>query len=306
MALPTVTSSTFAGKDAGFYISAALKEANSLNFLTSMENVKYKAVIQKMESGSEMADGTCDFTTAGTLVLTEAVITPKELQVNLEICSQNLLDSWESLQMRAGAGAPAPASFDDYLISHLAGRISQGVENAIWAGNDLTGGSFTGLTTATVGRLVTDGTVVDVANVGGAATAFSAANIIENLQNATAAIPSNVYTKEDLYIYMSPKSYRLYISAISTLGYVNAYSMNGDYDAVFEGIKIAVCNGFENDKLVCMEKSNGFFGTDLLSDSTNIQLLDMSGITGSQNIRLIARFTGGTQVGIGADVVLVS
>jgi len=305
MALPTVTS-TFAGKDAGFYISAALKEANSLNFLTSMENVKYKAVIQKMESGSEMADGTCDFTTAGTLVLTEAIITPKELQVNLEICSQNLLDSWESLQMRAGAGAPAPASFDDYLISHLAGRISQGVENAIWAGNDATGGSFTGLTTATVGRLVTDGTVVDVANVGGAATAFSAANIIENLQNATAAIPSNVYTKEDLYIYMSPKSYRLYISAISALGYVNAYSMNGDYDAVFEGIKIAVCNGFENDKLVAGEKSNFFFGTDLLSDSTNIQLLDMSGITGSQNIRLIARFTGGTQVGIGADVVLVS
>ena len=305
MALPTVTS-TFAGKDAGFYISAALKEANSLNFLTSMENVKYKAVIQKMESGSEMADGTCDFTTAGTLVLTEAVITPKELQVNLEICSQNLLDSWESLQMRAGAGAPAPASFDDYLISHLAGRISQGVENAIWAGNDATGGSFTGLTTATVGRLVTDATVVDVANVGGAATAFSAANIIENLQNATAAIPTNVYTKEDLYIYMSPKSYRLYISAISTLGYVNAYSMNGDYDAVFEGIKIAVCNGFENDKLVAGEKSNFFFGTDLLSDSTNIQLLDMSGITGSQNIRLIARFTGGTQVGIGADVVLVS
>jgi len=304
MALPTVTS-TFAGRSAGFYISAALKEANSLNFMTSMENVKYKAVIQKMESGSEMADSTCDFTTAGTLVLTEAIITPKDLQVNLEICSKNLLDSWESLEMRAGAGAPAPASFDDYLISHLAGRISQGVENAIWSGNDATGGSFTGLTTAAVGRLVVDATVIDVANVGGAATAFSATNIIENLQNATAAIPSNVYTKEDLYIYMSPKSYRLYISAISTLGYVNAYSMNGDYDAVFEGIKLAVCNGCEDDKLVCAEKSNLFFGTDLISDSTNIQLLDQSHV-GSLNTRLIARFTGGTQVGIGADVVLVA
>ena len=306
MALPTVTS-TFAGRSAGFYISAALKEANSLNFMTSMENVKYKAVIQKMESGSEMADSTCDFTTAGTLVLTEAIITPKDLQVNLEICSKNLLDSWESLEMRAGAGAPAPASFDDYLISHLAGRISQGVEKAIWSGNDATGGSFTGLTTAAVGRLVVDATVIDVANVGGAATAFSATNIIENLQNATAAIPSNVYTKEDLYIYMSPKSYRLYISAISTLGYVNAYSMNGDYDAVFEGIKIAVCNGMTNDTLVAAERSNLFFGTDLLSDQTSrIDLLDMSTLDGSDNIRLLARYSGGVQVGIGADVVLVS
>jgi len=306
MALPTVTSGTFAGKDAGFFISAALKEANSLNFLTSMENVKYKAVIQKMESGSEMADSTCDFTTAGTLVLTEAIITPKNLQVNLEICSKNLLDSWNALEMRAGAGAPAPASFDDYLVSHLAGRISQGVENAIWAGNDATGGSFTGFTTATVGRLVTDATVIDVANAGGAGTAYSAANIIGNLQAATAAIPSNVYTKEDLYIFMSPKSYRLYISAISALGYVNAYSMNGDYDAVFEGIKIAVCNGCEDDKMVVAEKSNLFFGTDLISDSTNITLLDMAPVTGSLNTRLIARFTGGVQVGIGADVVFVS
>ena len=304
MALPTVTS-TFEGKAAAGYISSALKEANSLNFMTSMENVKYKAVIQKMESGAEMADSTCDFTSPGTLTLTEAIIEPKNLQVNMEICSKNLLDSWEALEMRAGAGAPAPASFDDYLVSHLAGRISQGVENAIWSGNDATGGSFTGFTTAAVGRLVVDTTVIDVANVGGAATAFSATNIINNLQNATAAIPSNVYTKEDLYIYMSPKSYRLYISAISTLGYVNAYSMNGDYDAVFEGIKLAVCNGAEDDKLVCAEKSNLFFGTDLISDSTNIQLLDQSHV-GSLNTRLIARFTGGTQVGIGADVVFVS
>ena len=306
MALPTITGSTFAGKFANQYISAALKEANSLNFLTLMEGIKYKEIIQVMESGSEMADATCDFTKAGTLVLTENVITPKDLQVNLEICSKNLLSTWQSLEMKQGAGASAPASYEDYLISHLAKRISQGVENATWSGNDATGGSFTGFTTATVGRLVTDGTVVDVANVGGAATAFSAANIIENLQNATAAIPSTIYTAEDLYIYMSPKSYRLYISAISTLGYVNAYSMNGDYDAVFEGIKIAVCNGFENDKLVAAQKSNLFYGTDGVSDDTNITLLDMAKVDGSLNTRLIARFTGGVQVGIGADVVYVA
>ena len=301
MALPTTTGTTFAGKNAGFYISAALKQANSLNFLTLMENVKYKAVIQKLESGAEMQNSSCDFTDAGTLALTEAIIAPKDLQVNLEICSKNLIDSWEALEMRAGAGAPAPASFDDYLVSHLAGRIAQGVENATWSGNDATAGSFTGFTTATVGVLVTDGTVVDVAKT----AAFTAANIIDNLQAATAAIPTNIYTAEDLYIYMSPKSYRLYISAMSTLNYINMSQMNDSYQPFFEGIKIAVCNGFENDKLVAAEKSNLFFGTDLISDSTNIQLLDQSH-TGSLNTRLIARFTGGVQVGIGADVVFVS
>ena len=46
MALPTNVGSTFTGKAAGFYISAALKQANSLDFITTMENVKYKQVIQ--------------------------------------------------------------------------------------------------------------------------------------------------------------------------------------------------------------------------------------------------------------------
>ena len=76
MALPTNVGSTFTGKAAGFYISAALKQANSLDFITSMENVKYKQVIQRME-GSGIADATCEFTSAGSLALTEAVISPK-------------------------------------------------------------------------------------------------------------------------------------------------------------------------------------------------------------------------------------
>ena len=38
--------SNFAGKAAGFYIAAALKEAKSLDFINTMENVKYKSNIQ--------------------------------------------------------------------------------------------------------------------------------------------------------------------------------------------------------------------------------------------------------------------
>ncbi|QDP46700.1 MAG: hypothetical protein Unbinned6316contig1000_44 [Prokaryotic dsDNA virus sp.] len=300
------TASNYAGKAAGFYISAALRQANSMDFLTMIENIKYKSNIQKMANTGMVRNASCNFTEHGTLTLTEAVLTPKNLQVNTDICKSSLLESWEALQMRAGAGAPPPASFDDYVISYVGEIIANATEVSLWTGNDATPGEFTGFVGGGVGHLVTDGTVVDVANVGGAGTAFTATNIIQNLQNTSAAILSTVYTKDDLYLYMSPKSYRLYISAISTLGYVNAYSMNGDYDAVFEGLKIAVCNGMKDDVIVAAEKSNMFFGTDLLSDQTRIQLLDMSGLDGSDNMRLVARYSGGTQVGIGADTVLTS
>ena len=300
------TTSNYAGKAAGFYISAALRQATSTDFLTMIENIKYKSNIQKMAGSALVKDATCDFTEAGTLAMTEAVLTPKNLQVNTDICKSTLLDSWEALQMRAGAGAPPPASFDDYVISYLGEIIADATEVSIWGGNDATAGEFTGFVQGAVGHLVTDGTVNDVVNAGGAGVEYTAANIIANLQACTAAIPTAVYTKEDLHIYMSPKSYRVYISAISTLGYVNAYSMNNDYDAVFEGIKIAVCPGMNNDVLVAAERSNLFFGTDLLSDQTRIQLLDMANLDGSDNLRCVARYSGGTQVGIGADVVLVS
>lgn len=301
----TVTSN-FAGKAAGFYISAALRQASSMEFLTMIENIKFKSNIQKMNASAMVRNAECNFTANGTLALTEAVLEPKNLQINTDICKSTLLSSWEALQMRAGAGAPPPASFSDYVMSYLGEIIADATEVSIWGGNDATQGEFTGLVQGAVGRLVVDATVVDVVNVGGAGAAFAAGNIIENLQNCTAAIPTTVYTKEDLYIYMSPKSYRLYISAISTLGYVNAYSMNNDYDAVFEGIKIAVCPGMNNDVLVAAEKSNLFFGTDLLSDTTRIDMLDMAQLDGSDNVRVVARYSGGTQVGIGADCVLVS
>jgi hypothetical protein len=300
------TTSNFAGTAAGFYISAALKEAKSLEYLTMIENVKFKSNIQKQALSGVLADATCDFTDAGTLAMTEAVLEPKNLQVNLDLCKSTLLDSFESLQMRAGAGAPPPASFDDYVISYMAGVIADGTEGGIWLGTAAGAGSFQGFV-GTGGYLLNaqDATVVQVDNDGGAGTAYTAANIIANLQALTAAIPAAVYVKEDLHIYMSPKTFRLYISAVSTLGYINAYSMNKDYDAVFEGVKIAVCPGQRNDTMVAAQKSNLFFGTDLLSDATRITILDMAALDGSDNMRLVARYSSGVKQGIGADIVLI-
>ena len=297
------TTSNFSGKAAGFYISAALKEAKSLDFLNVIENIKFKSNIQRMAGSGVVADATCDFTGAGTLALTEKVLEPKNLQINLDLCKSTLLDSWEALQMRAGAGAPPPASFDDYVISYMGEIIAQATEESIWEGTAVAG-KFNGFLGAATGYLLpgVDATVVQSTASG----AYTAGNIIANLQTLTADMATNisaVLRKEDLHIYMSPKTYALYISAVSTLGYVNAYNMNGDYAPVFEGYKIAVCPGMVDDQLVAAQKSNLHYGTDLLSDATRITLMDMAQLDGSDNMRLVARYSGGVQTGVGADIV---
>jgi hypothetical protein len=293
--------SNFAGKAAGFYISAALKASNSLDYLTMIENIKFKSNIQALnQTVNSVVDATCDFTAAGTLALTEKVLEPKNLQVNMDICKETLLSSWEALQMRAGAGAPPPASFDDYVISYMGEIIAEATENSIWVGTNVAG-QFNGFNGAATGLLLpgVDATVVQSA----ATAAYTAANIIANLQQAVTDIPVAALGKEDLHIYMSQRTYQYYISAVSTLGYVNAYNMNGDYVPMFEGYKIAVCNGMIENQLVIAQKSNLFFGTDLLSDATRINLMDMAQLDGSDNIRMVARYSAGVQTGTGADIV---
>jgi len=292
--------SSFSGKAAGFYISQALRSANSMEYLTMIENIKFKSNIQKMAAASMVQDATCDVNLAGTLTMTEAILEPKNLMIQSDLCKQTLLSSWEALQMRAGAGAPPPASFDDYIISYMGEIIAQATENSIWGGTNVAG-QFNGFLGAVTGLLLpgVDATVVQ----DGAAIPYTAANIIVNLQSAVAAIPVDVLGKEDLHIYMSQRSYQYYIGAVSTLGYVNAYNMNGDYVPMFEGYKLAVCNGMEENQMVVAQKSNLFFGTDLLSDATRINLMDMATLDGSDNIRMVARYSAGVQTGTGADIV---
>jgi hypothetical protein len=289
---------TFCGTDAGFYISKALCQAISLENLTMMENIKFKQVVQTMNAAGVIGNSDCDFTSAGTLDLGERIIQPKDLQINLQLCKSVLESNWEALQMRAGAWNDSVPSFNEYVISLMAKNIANAIEDNVWNGAGLSAGEFEGFTTPTTGTFALDSTINTVVKT----AAFDENTIIANLDKLVAAIPSCVYGTEDLKIYMNMKSYRYYISAISALGYVNAYNMNGDYLPLFNGISIAPTYGMLDDQLVAAQVSNMFFGTDLISDTTEIRLLDMTMLDGSNNIRLVAKYSAGVQHGTGSDI----
>jgi hypothetical protein len=301
--------SNFAGKAAGFYIAAALKEAKSLDYLTQLNNVRYKSNIQSAANTGFVRNATCDFTENGTLTLTEKVLEVKPLQINIDLCKKTLVDSWESLEMTGAYGNP-PASFEDFVISYMGGIIADATETGVWQDDNGNGELTTGFLSAAVGLLLpgVDGTVIQSSASG----AYTAGNIIANMQTLTADMAANVPAilhKEDTHIYMNSKTYAMYISAVSTLGYVNAYNMNGDYEPVFEGYRLAVCPGMNDNEMVAAQKSNMYFGTDLVSDfgttgtGPRITIMDMSALNGSDNLRCVARYSGAVQTGVGADIV---
>lgn len=131
-------------------------------------------------------------------------------------------------------------------------------------------------------------------------------NVLTKLQAVYDTIPSTVYGKEDLVIYVGSKVARAYQTALSGVATVGSYNNQlnvGEKPANFQGIEIVLVPGLGDDKIVAAQKSNLFFGTGLLSDHNEVRVLDMANLDGSQNYRIIMRYTAGTQFGVGQDIV---
>ena len=129
------------------------------------------------------------------------------------------------------------------------------------------------------------------------------------------AIPTSVYGKEDLYIYVASNVARAYIRALGGFGAqgLGGSGVNNEgttwfngADLAFDGVKLFVCSGMSDNTMIAAQKSNLYFGTGLLSDHNEVKLIDMADLDGSQNVRVVMRFTSGVQFGIGADIVLYS
>ena len=305
MATTTSITSTYAGEFAGKYISAALLSGSTIENggITVKPNVKFKEVIKKVATSGLIANASCDFADTGSVTLTERILQPEEFQVNIELCKKDFRSDWEAVQMGYSTFDKLPPKFSDFLISHVAAKVAEKTEQNIWSGTNATAGEFDGFSTL----LAADSDVIDVTG-----SAITSANVIAELGKIVDAIPSSLYGQEDMYVYVSQNIARAYVRSLggfgaSGLGAAGTNSQGTQWwnngSLSFDGVKLFVANGLADDKAVAAEKSNLFFGTGLLSDHNEVKVIDMSDLDGSQNVRVIMRFTSGIQYGIGSDIV---
>jgi hypothetical protein len=306
MATTTSITTTYAGEFAGKYLSAALLSADTIEGggITVKPNVKFKEVMKKVSTDAIVKDATCDFSDTSTLTLTERILQPEEFQVNLELCKKDFRSDWEAIQMGYSAFDNLPPAFSDFLIGHVASKVAEKMENNIWQGANATAGEFDGFEVL----WEADSDVVDVTG-----TTVTAANVITEMGKVVDAIPTTIYGKEDLYLYVSSNVARAYVRALGGFGAsgLGANGLNGEgttwfngQNLAFDGVKIFVAPGLSDNTMAAAQKSNLFFGTGLLSDTNEVKLLDMADLDGSQNVRVVMRFTAGIQYGIGSEIVL--
>jgi len=304
---------SYSGEFAGQFIAAALLSSSTINDggLTVKANIGYKEVIKKLATGSLVSPASCDFQPNSSIVLTERVIEPTQLQVNLQLCKQDFVNDWESQSMGFGLSQQLPPLFADFLIAHVAKEVAQSTELNIWQGD----------TTAAANNSF-DGfeKIIQVAAAAGdipaaqqvAAGAITAANVITELQKVVSAIPNTLYGKDGLRIYVPSSVAKFYVQALG--GFSVAATSNAGVDnkgtqwwnngsLTIDGVQIFVCHGMKDNKMYAAEVENLYFGTGLLSDNQQVKVIDMADIDGSANVRMVMRFTSGVQVGVMSDIV---
>ena len=306
-------STSYAGQFAGEYIAAALLSASTIDDggITVKSNIAFKEVIKKLATDAIVTAADCDFSPTSTITLTERILQPTELQVNLQLCKYDFVNDWESQQMGFGLGQALPPKFADFMIAHVAAEVAQNTEFNIWQGDTAAASknSFDGFEKL-IAAAVTAGDVP--AGQALTSVALTAANIVEKLSDVVEAIPAALYGKEDLFLYISSKAAKLYVQALGGFG-ANGLGANGvqnmgtqwwnNGSLTVNGVKIFVCPGLSDDKMYAAQRSNLYFGTGLLNSTQEVKVLDMADLDASNNVRMVMRFTSGVQFGIASDIV---
>lgn len=299
--------STYAGEFAGKYIQAALLAGYTLgnNTITIKPNIKYKEIVKKLAtSATIVAAATCDFTPTATVTLTEKLLTPVELQVNLQLCKLDFKSDWEAIEMGYSAFDVIPKNFSDFLIANLNQTVGANLETAIWQGGAGTD-TFSGFTTL----FKLDSGIVDVSG-----TTITSSNVQAELAKVVTAIAgTNVYLNgEKPVIYAGTAVIAAYLVSLGGFG-ANGVGGNGykgegpagvqNAPMYFAGLKLVEAPGMPANYMVCAQPSNLWFGTGLLNDTNQVKVIDMADLDGSENVRYVMRFTAGIQYGVAAEIV---
>ena len=293
MATTTSLTTTYAGKEAAGYIRAAFLSNESLAAVTFKENIEYKQVVRKLVDNVTFANATCDFTPTGTVTLTERILTLEKFQVHRQLCKKDFLADWEAKSEQDGF---LHASLTDALIANVMAGVGANNERVMWQGVNATAGEYAGFETL----FLADAAVLDVASP----EAITSANVIDEMNKLVLTLPVRVRrATEKPVIAVSSNVAEAFRTAILGLG-GGSYLYQGEtVKMTWQGqYDIVECPGMSDDTMAFYQKSNLWFGTNLLDQWNNVAVLDMYQYDLSDNVRFAASFFAGVQYGFGDEI----
>ena len=306
-----VTADNYVGKLALPYVTAAVKSPDTVakGYVRQIDGLRKAANLTGLSLNDPVKAAVCDFDDNDiSLDQTLQTLTLTDLEVNQEVCRGTIFPTWLGEGM--ARNGDIPTGFSDFLLSTVAAKAGESIENGIWLAD--TGGIYG------TGFLSNDG-VFDQAGADASAckdfvestiAAITNANAVDQFaqvyNDAVANVPG-ILNKPDVGFYVGLKTYGLYMQELAKAGNgqgINSLGTNQTLDGMtYLGIPIRVCPGMPADCIILTYRDNLVYGTNLATDWTEARIIPTYQYDGSDNVRIVMHFAIGVQTAVAGDGV---
>lgn len=282
-------------------IRASLFGAKTISMITVQPGIKSSAAINILSSSPIWGAGSCGFSNSGTTSLTQRNITVCDIKKNESICVSDLEAFWTQSRMKPGS-YNEDMPFEQLYSDEVVGQTQKFIEQLTWQGSVSSGSGNLALCDGLL-------EVIDGASgivTGSTATAYTASNIIDEVDAMVSAIPADMVASEDLTLFMGYDLYRVYAKALrdaNLFHYTGAENQGEFFEQMVPGtnVKVVGVGGLVGtDRMILAELANLFAGTDLLSDAEAFRIFYSND---NDEVRVIQKMKIGFQIAFPTRVV---
>lgn len=276
-------------------LSKSVLGAKSAQLFNLMSGVNSPTALHLLDTNITFQDGTeCSWNPEGTAEISQRVVTPAILKVNMSFCPKQYLNTYASHMVKVNAGFKT-LPYEQEFVNDIVKKINYGVEKMLWNGDSDNGNECDGL----IKILESDGAI--------SVTGASGTSAYEAIKKVYQAIPENVLQNENVAIFVSAGIFRAYVQEVIALNLYHYNDSENPMETMLIGTnaKIIATNGLNDvegyDYIVAASLDNLYYACDMEGDK---ETFDIWFSDDAREVRLAVEFAVGTNVAFPDQVVL--
>lgn len=261
--------------------------------------VKGATALNLLETNVEFGNGfDCGWDEAGESTLSQRILTPGAIKVNMSFCDKALLKTWMNYEVRVAAGQKNLPAEEDFMNGVIDG-VKAELEKAMWIGDTST--SNTNPNTNKFDGIVK---IMDNETPAGTYTIQTGDTKTKVLNEVYNLIPSAAYEKGEVVAYVGYDFYRPWVQELIANGNL---ILNAGSGAVLDGVAmpasmlipgtnvrvIPVAGLDGTNKVYASYRDNFIFGVDMQGDEEKVEMWYSQD---NREYRLAIEFIAGVQV----------
>lgn len=260
-----------------------------------------------MEVSGVLGAETALFTPIGDVDITEKVLFPELREVNVQLEKDSFRSEWAGQRMgdNGQLNKTQAAEINEAVIKNILGKVGTGLRSEMW----------TAAVGSGIGKLPTGGFKTAIlASIAAAddesaghvdgTTTISASNVKGELSKMLSAVAPEILSFDETRLFVAPDVWFAYSQAVASEA--NMLNSTQAISKTYGGYKMVVVPELAAGEMVIANKSNLHFGTDIYSDYSYVETIDLSHTTGDRVIRYIQKVALDVKVGYTKETAIRS